>query len=158
MLADAVLPVPVPNPIADEESMGSNVGLGSVEVEGVVLDVPVVSVVEMEVMETIELDDDEEAVGVSDIGAGGSGSGDSTETRTELEVVKDAALLFVVEMDTAELLLGDVVGAALRVVLIETSLFVTAAALTAELPIVFVGMTRIVVVEVLAALRYPHHL
>ena len=155
MLVGGVLPVPVPDRIVDEESMGSNVGLGGVEVEGAVLDVPVVSVVEIE---PAELDGEAELNDICEIGAGGSGSGDSTEARTELEEVEDAELLFVVEMDTVELLLGAVVDAALRVVLIETPLFVTAAALTAELPFVFVGVTRIVVVEVLAGPVYPHHL
>ena len=153
MLVGGVLPVPVPDRIVDEESMGSNVGLGGVEVEGAVLDVPVVSVVDIE---PAELDGEAELDDISETGAGGSGSGDNTEACTE--EVEDAELLFVVEMETVELLLDDVVGIALRVVLIETSLFVTAAALTAELPIVFVGVTTIVVVEVLAGPIYPHHL
>jgi hypothetical protein len=148
----------VPTGNADEESMGSNVGPGGVEVEGMVFDIPVVSVVDTEAMKTMELDDDEEGVGVSGIWAGGLGSGDSTEAWIELEVVEDAEPLFVVEIDTVELLLDEVVVVALRVVVIETSLFVTAAAFTAELPIVIVGVTRIVVVEVLARPGYPHHL
>ena len=142
MLVEGVLPVLVPGWVADEESIDSNVDAGDVEIEGVILDVPVVRVVDTE---TTELDDDGEEVDIFEIGVGGLGSGDSTEAA----VVVDSELLFVVEIDTVELLLlEDEVGAALSVVEIETSLFVTATAFAAEVFIVF-GVTRTVVVEVL---------
>ena len=142
MLVEGVLPVLVPGWVADEESIDSNVDAGDVEIEGVILDVPVVRVVDIE---TTELDDDGEEVDIFEIGVGGLDSGDSTEAA----VVVDAELLFVVEIDTVELLLlEDEVGAALSVVAIETSLFVTATAFAAEVFIVF-GVTGTVVVEVL---------
>lgn len=179
-VADA-LPVPVPKRSADEDRTGKKGGKGGTVVRDVVLDVPEVSVVDTQTVEldedfavdteTAELDDDlvvgtetAELDAESEIGTGGELSGGSAEARTELaavdNAVEDADVLCVVEIDAAdEVLPIDAVGCdPLSVVLIETSLCVTTAAFAAPALIVFVMVSRVVVVVVLAGPMYPHHL
>jgi hypothetical protein len=120
--------------------------------------------------ETGELDDlvvDTETAEIdaeSEIGAGVEFSGGKAEPRMELagveDALEDADVLCVAETDAVvEVLPLDAVGCdPLSVVLIETSLCVTAAAFAAPALIVLVMVTRVVVVAVLAGPMYPHHL